>query len=83
MYTQSADGCAVRVRFLVLSVPHPGQCVRGRYRERPGEVADRSKLGVVAFGHVCPLSAADRLVTDAPAEDTADLEGPGFIVQRV
>jgi DeoR/GlpR family transcriptional regulator of sugar metabolism len=46
-------------------------------------VADRSKLGVVTFGHVCHLSAAERLVTDAPPEDTADLEGPGFIVQRV
>jgi DeoR/GlpR family transcriptional regulator of sugar metabolism len=46
-------------------------------------VADRSKLGVVTFGHVCPLSAAERLVTDAPPDDTADLEGPGFIVQRV
>jgi DeoR/GlpR family transcriptional regulator of sugar metabolism len=46
-------------------------------------VADRSKLGVVTFGHVCPLSAAERLVTDAPPDDTADLEAPGFIVQRV
>ena len=46
-------------------------------------VADRSKLGVVTFGHVCPLSAAERLVTDAPANDTADLEAPGFIIQRV
>ena len=46
-------------------------------------VADRSKLGVVTFGHVCPLSAAERLVTDAPPDDTADLERPGFIVQRV
>jgi DeoR/GlpR family transcriptional regulator of sugar metabolism len=46
-------------------------------------VADRSKLGVVTFGHVCPLSAAERLLTDASPGDTADLEGPGFIVQRV
>jgi DeoR/GlpR family transcriptional regulator of sugar metabolism len=46
-------------------------------------VADQSKLGVVTFGHVCPLSAAERLVTDAPPGDTADLEAPGFIVQRV
>jgi DeoR/GlpR family transcriptional regulator of sugar metabolism len=46
-------------------------------------VADRSKLGVVAFGHVCALSAAERLVTDAPPDDTAGLEAPGFIVQRV
>jgi DeoR/GlpR family transcriptional regulator of sugar metabolism len=46
-------------------------------------VADRSKLGVVTFGHVCPLSAAERLVTDAPADDTAELEAPGFIIQRV
>jgi DeoR/GlpR family transcriptional regulator of sugar metabolism len=46
-------------------------------------VADRSKLGVVTFGHVCPLAAAERLVTDAPAGDTAELEAPGFIIQRV
>ena len=46
-------------------------------------VADRLKLGVVTFGHVCPLSAAERLVTDAPPDDSADLERPGFIVQRV
>ena len=45
--------------------------------------ADWSKLGVVTFGHVCPLSAGERLVTDAPPDDTADLERPGFIVQRV
>ena len=46
-------------------------------------VADRSKLGVVTFGHVCPLSAAERLVTDAPPDDTAGLQRPGFIIQRV
>jgi DeoR/GlpR family transcriptional regulator of sugar metabolism len=46
-------------------------------------VADRSKLGVVTFGHVCPLSAAERLVTDAPPADTAGLEAPGFIIQHV
>jgi DeoR/GlpR family transcriptional regulator of sugar metabolism len=46
-------------------------------------VADRSKLGVVTFGHVCPLSAAERLVTDASPDDTADLAGSGLIIQRV
>jgi DeoR/GlpR family transcriptional regulator of sugar metabolism len=46
-------------------------------------VADRSKLGVVTFAHVCPLSATERLVTDAPPGDTANLEAPGFIIQRV
>lgn len=46
-------------------------------------VADRSKLGVVTFGHVCPLSAADRLVTDALPGDTADLEQTGLTVQHV
>jgi hypothetical protein len=37
----------------------------------------------VTFGHVCPLSAAERLVTDAPPDDTADLQAPGFTVQHV
>lgn len=46
-------------------------------------VADKSKLGAVTFGHVCSLAAAERLVTDASPEDTADLEAPGFIVQHV
>ena len=46
-------------------------------------VADRSKLGVVTFGHVCPLSAADMLVTDAPPGDTAGLEETGLTVQHV
>jgi DeoR/GlpR family transcriptional regulator of sugar metabolism len=46
-------------------------------------VADRSKLGVVTFAYVCPLSATERLVTDAPPGDTANLEAPGFIIQRV
>jgi hypothetical protein len=31
----------------------------------------------------CGPSAVERLVTDAPPDDTADLEAPGFIVQRV
>jgi DeoR/GlpR family transcriptional regulator of sugar metabolism len=45
-------------------------------------VADRSKLGEVAFGHVCSLSAVDRLVTDAPASVTAPLEALGLTVER-
>lgn len=32
-------------------------------------VADSSKLGSVAFGHVCPLSDVDLLVTDDGADD--------------
>jgi DeoR/GlpR family transcriptional regulator of sugar metabolism len=46
-------------------------------------VADRSKLGEVAFGHVCSLSALDRLVTDAPPSATAPLEALGLTVERV
>jgi DeoR/GlpR family transcriptional regulator of sugar metabolism len=45
--------------------------------------ADASKLSAVAFGHVCPLEALDRLVTDAPAPLTAALEAAGLIVDRV
>jgi DeoR/GlpR family transcriptional regulator of sugar metabolism len=32
-------------------------------------VADASKLGRVAFGHVCPLNALERLVTDTEADE--------------
>lgn len=46
-------------------------------------VADRSKLGEVAFGHVCSLSAVDRLVTDATSSATASLEAVGLVVERV
>ncbi len=46
-------------------------------------VADRSKLGEVAFAHVCSLSAVDRLVTDAPPSATAQLEALGLTVERV
>jgi DeoR/GlpR family transcriptional regulator of sugar metabolism len=46
-------------------------------------VADRSKLGVVSFGHVCSLSAVDLLVTDAPPSATAQLEALGLTVVRV
>lgn len=46
-------------------------------------VADGSKLGKVAFGHVCSLSALDRLVTDAPPSATAPLEALGLTVERV
>ena len=46
-------------------------------------VADRSKLGEVAFAHVCLLSAVDRLVTDARPSATAQLETLGLTVQRV
>ena len=46
-------------------------------------VADTSKLGEVAFGHVCSLSAIDRLVTDAPPSATVQLEALGLTVERV
>ncbi len=46
-------------------------------------VADWSKLGVVAFGHVCSLSDVDLLVTDAPPSATAQLEALVLIVVRV
>jgi DeoR/GlpR family transcriptional regulator of sugar metabolism len=53
------------------------------YPVRAFEASDaKERIGVVTFGHVCPLSAAERLVTDAPQDDTADLEALGFIVQR-
>jgi DeoR/GlpR family transcriptional regulator of sugar metabolism len=32
-------------------------------------VADASKLGQVAFGHVCDLADLDIVVTDATADD--------------
>jgi len=46
-------------------------------------VADWSKFGVVAFGHVCSMSAVDLLVTDAPPSATARLEALGLTVVRV
>ena len=46
-------------------------------------VADASKLGAVAFGHVCAIDALDRLVTDAAAEETAALAALGLQVDRV
>jgi DeoR/GlpR family transcriptional regulator of sugar metabolism len=46
-------------------------------------VADRSKLGKVAFGHVCGIDAIERLVTDALAAETAGLESAGLSIDRV
>jgi DeoR/GlpR family transcriptional regulator of sugar metabolism len=45
-------------------------------------IGDATKIGQVTFGHVCPLSAAERLVTDAGPELTGALEAAGLPVQR-
>jgi DeoR/GlpR family transcriptional regulator of sugar metabolism len=45
-------------------------------------VADRSKLGKVAFGHVCGIDAIERLVTDALPAETAGLESAGLSIDR-
>ena len=44
--------------------------------------SDATKIGQVTFGHVCPLAAAQRLVTDAGPELTSSLEAAGLLVQR-
>jgi DeoR/GlpR family transcriptional regulator of sugar metabolism len=44
--------------------------------------SDASKIGLVTFGHVCAVKAADRLVTDAGPELTGPLEAAGLPVQR-
>lgn len=46
-------------------------------------VADASKLGRVAFGHVCTIESLERLVTDADSEAIAALESTGLKVDRV
>jgi len=46
-------------------------------------VADATKLGGVAFGHVCDLAALERLVTDAASETIAVMESAGLRVDRV
>lgn len=46
-------------------------------------IGDQSKLGLVTFSHVCDLNAVELLVTDAAAEQAADLEALGLAVQRV
>jgi DeoR/GlpR family transcriptional regulator of sugar metabolism len=45
--------------------------------------ADQTKLGTVTFGHVCPLSALERMVTDAPPASTADLQALGLAIDHV
>jgi DeoR/GlpR family transcriptional regulator of sugar metabolism len=45
--------------------------------------SDATKIGLVTFGHVCPLTAAERLVTDAAAEQASSIEAAGLPVQRV
>jgi DeoR/GlpR family transcriptional regulator of sugar metabolism len=54
-----------------------------RASRRAIAVADASKLGVVAFGRVCNLTALERLVTDASPEQAASLEAIGLMVQYV
>jgi DeoR/GlpR family transcriptional regulator of sugar metabolism len=46
-------------------------------------VADATKLGEVAFGHVCDLTALERLITDADNETVAVMEASGLRVDRV
>jgi DeoR/GlpR family transcriptional regulator of sugar metabolism len=45
--------------------------------------ADQAKLGIVTFGYVCPLSALERMVTDAPPDCTADLEALGLAIDHL
>jgi DeoR/GlpR family transcriptional regulator of sugar metabolism len=45
--------------------------------------SDATKIGLVTFGHVCSLAAAERLVTDADAELAAPLAAAGLPVQHV
>ena len=45
--------------------------------------ADQAKLGIVTFGYVCPLSALERMVTDAPPDCTADLEALGPAIDHL
>jgi DeoR/GlpR family transcriptional regulator of sugar metabolism len=45
--------------------------------------SDASKIGLVTFGHVCSLTAADLLVTDAGPEQAGLIEAAGLPVQRV
>ncbi len=46
-------------------------------------IADATKLGAVAFGHVCSLAAVELLVTNASAEQTTELEAAGLQVVHV
>jgi DeoR/GlpR family transcriptional regulator of sugar metabolism len=46
-------------------------------------VADASKLGEVAFGHVCGIEALERLITDADTDAVVALQGAGLRVDRV
>lgn len=45
--------------------------------------ADQTKPGAVTFGRVCPLSAVERMATDAPPASAADLQALGLAVDRV
>ena len=44
--------------------------------------SDATKIGLVTFGRVCPLTAAERLVTDASPELAGPLVAAGLLVQR-
>ena len=54
-----------------------------RASRRTIAVADASKLGEVAFGHVCGIEALERLVTDADTDAVVALEAAGLHVDRV
>jgi DeoR/GlpR family transcriptional regulator of sugar metabolism len=45
--------------------------------------ADQTKLGTVTFGHVCPLTALERMITDAPPAATTDLQALGLEIDHV
>ncbi|HEX3541988.1 MAG TPA: DeoR/GlpR family DNA-binding transcription regulator [Acidimicrobiales bacterium] len=70
---------------LTTHVPADARLKRAAVRaaRRTVAVSDASKLGRVAFGHVCGLEDLDRLVTDADPERTRPFEAVGLQVQRV
>jgi DeoR/GlpR family transcriptional regulator of sugar metabolism len=45
--------------------------------------ADHTKLGTVTFGHVCPISVLQRMVTNAPPTATTDLQELGLEIDHV
>jgi DeoR/GlpR family transcriptional regulator of sugar metabolism len=54
-----------------------------RSARRTVVIGDQSKLGLVTFSHVCKLTEAELLVTDAGPGQAADLEALGLAVLRV
>ena len=58
------------------------QRAAARSARRTIVIADESKLGLVTFGHVCDLTAVERLVTDAGPAAAAPFEAAGLAVSR-